>query len=242
MNNKSKALSNSYYMYGKHAVLAAAANDQRHIFHIYCTEDIYDANSVLLEKHKYEIATNEFITKKLGQEQAHQGIIAKVHSIFLDDIHDIDITHQNCKIAILDQVTDGQNIGAIIRNAAAFNISAIIMPSDNSPEEGATIAKTASGALEIVKIVKVTNLKNSMEYLKKQGFWIIGLDGGSKDLLTPQILTGKIVIALGAEGKGLRRLTKETCDYLVKIPMSEKVESLNVSHAAAISFYLTQNI
>jgi 23S rRNA (guanosine2251-2'-O)-methyltransferase len=229
----------SYYMYGKHPVLAALANSNRTIENIFCSQENFNANRALIIKYKYQIVSTDFLNNLLGKDQTHQGIVAKVRWIFSDNLGDIDINKPNSRIVILDQITDPQNIGAIIRSAASFKIDAIIIPTDNSPVENATIAKTASGTLELIKIIKVINLKSTMEYLKKHGFWIIGLDGAAKESISAQLFSEKIAIVLGSEDKGLRRLTKETCDYIAKIPMSSKVESLNVANAAAIVFYLS---
>lgn len=238
-NKHTKSSNNYYYMYGKHAVFAALINPKRHIENIFCTQEIFTTNQALINKHKYQIVTTDYLAKLLGHGVPHQGITAKVASIFSNDINDINFTNNNCRIVILDQITDPQNIGAIVRSAAAFEITAIIIPSDNAPDENAAIAKAASGTLELIKIIKVTNLKTAMERLKKEGFWLIGLDGKASEHLNSKLLTAKIAIALGSEDKGLRRLTKETCDYVVKIPTSSQVESLNVSNAASIIFYLT---
>lgn len=226
-------------MYGRHSVLAALNNPKRYIENIFCTQSVFDKDKELISKYKYKVSTTIFLTKILGQDQNHQGIVAKVGPIFSHNINDIDFTKENCRIAILDQITDSQNIGSIIRSAAGFGIDAIILPSDNSPDENSTIAKVASGTLELIKIIKVTNLRSTMEYLKKEGFWIIGFDSSAKENINKQLFSNKIIIALGAEDHGLRRLTKETCDYIVKIPMSNKVESLNVANSAAIAFYLS---
>lgn len=241
-NYKAKLQDNCYYMYGKHAVLAALANPKRSIENIFCTQEVFNNNQNLISKNKFQVVTNEFFTKILGQNQPHQGIMAKLYSIFSNDFDDIDFQSKNSTIAILDQITDPQNIGAIIRSAAAFQINNIIMPNNNTPNENATIAKAASGTLELVKVIKVTNLRNTMESLKKKGFWIIGLDGKAENNFNKGLITNKTAIVLGSEYTGLRRLTKETCDHLIKIPMSSTVESLNVSNAAAIIFSQLYNI
>ena len=142
------------------------------------------------------------------------------------------------RIVILDQITDPQNIGAIIRSAAAFGITKLILPANNSTDESASIAKAASGCLELVQVAKVANIKTAIETLKRQGFWIVGLDLEGKDNnLNSLSEFNKIAIIIGSEAKGMRRLTNESCDFLIKIPISNKVESLNASNAASIIFH-----
>lgn len=239
MRNKPIISKDHYYLYGKHSVFAALNNPRRFIQTILCTKDIFNSNKALIFNHPYEIVTTDYLTRLLGPNINHQNIAINVKTIFSDNIEDIDLTNPHCKITILDQVTDPQNIGAIIRSAASFGISAIILPADNAPNENAIIAKIASGTLELVQIIKVTNLKRSINYLKKHGFWIIGLDGNASQTLNSKIFFDKMAIILGSEDKGMRRLVKEACDHLGKIPISSKTESLNVSNAAAIAFYLT---
>ena len=230
---------NYYYMYGKHPVLAALNNQDRYIELILCSQEFFNEHQKIISNYKYQIVTDDTLTKTLKQQCNHQGIIAKVLSIFSNNISVLSITDNNTKLVILDQITDPQNIGSIIRSAAAFNIHAIIMPAHHTPDENATIAKAACGALESVKIIKVSNLRQTMETLKTLGFWIIGFDSNATQHPNHNLFSGKIVMIFGAEDTGLRRLTTETCDYLVKIPISKNAESLNVSNAAAIAFYLS---
>ncbi len=241
MKNKIIISKDSLYIYGKHPVFAALNNPKRLIQNILCTEDIFNLNKKLILAHQYQITSSDYLTRLLGPNHNHQNIVVNVKTIFSNRIEDININNPKCKVAILDQITDPQNIGAIIRSAASFDISAIILPADNSPNENATIAKTASGALELVQIIKVTNLRRSMEYLKKHGFWIIGLDSNATQSLNNKIFSDKTAIILGSEDKGIRRLIKENCDHIVKIAISDKMESLNVSNAAAIAFYLASS-
>lgn len=239
----------SYFMYGKHAVKAAILNPKREISRIFCTQDVWNKDHQIISMHPYEILPTEFLTKLLQTNnnslktqyhpQVHQGIIAQTNTIFHNNINTLNLQNQKCKVAILDQVTDPQNIGTIIRSAAALNISAIILPKDNSPDENATIAKAACGALELIDIIKVINLQSTIKYLKDNGFWIIALDGESEAEITPKLLSGKIAMIIGSEEKGARKLTIKNSDYTAKIPMSNKVESLNVANAAAIAFYLS---
>lgn len=228
----------SYYMYGKHAVFAALKNKNRQIKQIFCTSKVWDENQKLFSKFPTEIVQNEFLNKKVGKDQAHQGIIALVESIFLRNITDFKFNEYIDRIVVLDQITDPQNIGAIIRSAAAFGITKLVMPSDNMPDENGSIAKAACGCLELVEIVKVVNLKSSLDKFKKMGFWVVGLDTEGTDDIASNAETDKLVIVIGSEGKGMRRQTREACDFLVKIPIADTVESLNASNAASIVFYI----
>ncbi|WP_341788299.1 MULTISPECIES: 23S rRNA (guanosine(2251)-2'-O)-methyltransferase RlmB [unclassified Rickettsia] len=236
MQNKKLDSKNYYYIYGKHPVFSALNNPKRQIEDILCTQMIFDTNKKLISSKPYKIVNNDVLSKLL-ENQTHQGIAAKVKPIFSYNIEDINIKNPKCKIAILDQITDPQNIGAIIRSAAAFNIDAIILPLDNSPNENGTIAKAACGTLELIKIIKVTNLNSCINYLKKHGFWVIGLTGEANDYFTDKLISDKIALIFGSEDKGMRRLVQENCDHLAKIPISDKVESLNVSNAASIIFH-----
>ena len=239
-NNKKLAAANKgqYYMYGTHAVLAAAKNKSRNIKQIYCLSKHADELKKKIPNIPVEIVQNDFIIKKIGKDQTHQGVVALVNTIFKNGLESVDFRESKAKIAILDQISDPQNIGAIIRSAAAFGIKTIILPNDNTPEENATIAKTACGCLELVDVIKVTYLKNTIDKLKDLGFWIAGLDA-SGDTNTDTLKNiDKIAFIIGSEGKGMRRLTIKSCDFLVKIPISKDVESLNASNAASIIFYL----
>ncbi|HJK86862.1 MAG TPA: 23S rRNA (guanosine(2251)-2'-O)-methyltransferase RlmB [Candidatus Megaira endosymbiont of Nemacystus decipiens] len=243
-SKKSKTLTKTtqYYMYGKHSVLAAIKNPDRVIYKIYCTNSFYKSSKNFLEKQtileKLEIVDNKFIDNKLKINAAHQGIIALVKTKYLNTVEEFQFNTTVDKIAVLDQITDPQNIGTIIRSAAAFGITKVIIPKDNSPDENASIAKTACGCLELVQIANVTNLRQSLAKLKNQGFWVVGMDiNGNQDIKLIKNLE-KIIIIIGSEGKGMRNLTSKSCDYLLNIPISPEVESLNAASAASIIFYL----
>jgi len=227
--------SGNYFMFGKHACLSALSNPKRIIQKIYIT----DENLEFLPKNlsaKVEILNSKEISKLLPNDAIHQGFAFLVTELKNNNLESINFD-DNTKLAILDQVTDPHNLGAILRTAAAFGISGIIIPNDNSPPESAIVAKTACGALELVPIYRVTNISSSINHLKKSNFWVIGLDGDTNETLNRKHFEGKSCIVLGAEGKGMRRLTRENCDAIVKIPIDAKMESLNVSNAASIAFY-----
>lgn len=230
-------MSKNYYIYGKHPSIAALSNPKRKIIDIFCTQEIFSKHKGLIESFKYKITTNQQLSSLLPKDATHQGIVLLVTQIATSSLNSINLSAPNTKLAILDQITDPHNLGAILRSAAAFGITAIIMTNDSSAEESGVVAKTACGALELVPIIRVVNLKSTIDLLKKQGFWIIGLDGFAKEFISQRILSGKVAMVLGAEGAGMRRLTTAACDMLVKIPISESMESLNVSTAASIVFW-----
>ena len=143
----------------------------------------------------------------------------------------------NCHLLILDQVTDPQNIGAVIRSCVAFDTLALIMQDKNAPTETGAMAKAAAGTIEYLPICRVTNLSRAVNRLKEAGFWTVGMDGYAQTTIDKINKNGKIAIIMGSEGKGMRRLVEESCDITVRLPISARVESLNVSTAAAIALY-----
>lgn len=232
-----KKTSITYLMHGKHPVLAAINNNNRVIKTVFCLEQFYNQNKKKLINSNVQIVDTQFLRDKVGKEINHQGVIANVEK--LPKIPTEELLSQNVKdkIIILDQITDPQNIGAIIRSAAAFGASKVVLPENGAPEENATIAKAACGCLELVKFTKVTNINKLITALKKNGYWIVGLDGDGEDRLTEIAQIDKLAIIVGSEGKGLRKLTSEHCDFTVKIPINDNVESLNASCAASIVLY-----
>ncbi|GAB4171117.1 MAG: 23S rRNA (guanosine(2251)-2'-O)-methyltransferase RlmB [Rickettsiaceae bacterium] len=245
MRNRNKPTTQAksqYYIYGTHAVIAAAKNNKREIKKIFCLPKQAEVVRQKTKNCDIEVVQHDFITKKIGHDQPHQGVIALVNTIFKDGIDKLSFNDKKDRVVILDQISDPQNVGAIIRSAASFGIDKIIMPKDNSPDENASIAKAACGCLELVQVAKVTNLQNTIKTLKDKGFWIAGLDARGSEELNNIINIDKVAIIVGSEGKGMRKLTSSSCDFHVKIPISSNVESLNASNAASIIFYLLRNL
>ncbi len=230
------------WVYGRHPVLAALANPERRIFRLMMTQDAADRAAAdlagLPQPPQPEIVPRERIAERLPAGAVHQGFLAAVSPLLdaaLEDI--IAAAGDRAVVLALDQVTDPHNVGAILRSAEAFGAAGVIVTERHAPEETGTLAKAASGALERVPLVRVVNLSRALEQLKAAGFWVLGLDERGDKALADADIDGRLVLALGAEGEGLRRLTLERCDLLVRLPMKGAMPSLNVSNAAAISLY-----
>ncbi len=190
-----------------------------------------------------QMANRKVLDEKSEGEQ-HQGVVARVKpgKIFTEaDLDDIlaaaERKQQAPFLLILDGVTDPHNLGACLRNADAAGVQAIIVPKDNAARVTATVRKVAVGAAESVPLVQVTNLSRTMKALQQMGVWIIGTAGETDNCLYDEKLSGPMALVMGAEGKGMRRLTRENCDQLVKLPMAGSVSSLNVSVATGICLF-----
>jgi len=196
---------------------------------------------------KYGIATqlaNRKVLDEKSEGEQHQGVVARVKAAKalteadLDDI--LQTAEQKNKtpfLLILDGVTDPHNLGACLRNADAAGVQAVIVPKDNAAKITPTVRKVAVGAAETVPLVQVTNLARTMKQLQQMGVWIVGTAGETDTCLYDIKLQGPMALVMGAEGKGMRRLTRETCDQLVKLPMAGSVSSLNVSVATGICLF-----
>ena len=235
---KENANKDQLIIYGRHAVLSALKNPNRHIQKLLISAD----NRPEIEKLNipYSIIDKKEFARILGEDAVHQGF-----ALYCNRLKNYDITDlislaedkEKCHILILDQVTDPQNIGAIIRSCAAFSTLGLVMQDKNSPLESGAMDKAAAGTIEFVPIARVTNLSRAIESLKKAGFWVLGMDGYAKTTIDKINKSGKTAIVMGSEGKGMRRLVEENCDSSVKLPIAPNVESLNVSTAAAITLY-----
>ena len=227
-------------IYGKHAVLAALSNPERKIYKVFCSSENVNELKGVIGNRKLIVADKREMERLLPSEAVYQGIAAVAESLKNTDIDDVCAKaeeKENCTILILDQVTDPQNIGAIVRSCAAFGAEALIVQDKNSPKESGAMLKAAAGTYEKLPVCRVTNISRAIEKLKKSGFWIVGMDGYAKDEVSNLPRGGKLAVIMGSEGKGMRRLVSESCDMLIRLPMSPDVESLNVSNAAAIVLY-----
>ncbi|WP_394037973.1 23S rRNA (guanosine(2251)-2'-O)-methyltransferase RlmB [Xanthobacter albus] len=221
-------------LYGWHTVAEALANPQRHFRKILATENaahrLVEAGFTLPVEP--QIVRPSEIDKLVGADAVHQGLLAEVDHLPSPRLKDIAKTDL---VLVLDQITDPHNVGAIVRSAAAFAVSAIVTTARHSPVATGVLAKSASGGLEHVPICLVQNLARALNELKDNGMLVVGLDSeGAADLEDTQ-LHAPLALVLGAEGKGLRQLTRETCHVLARIDLPGAIKSLNVSNAAALS-------
>lgn len=239
IKNTKSANNNQLIIYGRHAVSAALKNPKRKISKILCTSDVADEIRKI-SKIAPQVVARKDLDKLLGNEAVHQGFAlfcSRLEDITMDELLELAEKKSDCHVLILDQVTDPQNIGAIIRSAVAFDTLALIMQDKNSPLESGAMDKAAAGMTEHLPIVRVVNLARALEQLKQHGFWTIGMDGYAETTIDQLKKGGKNAIVMGSEGKGMRRLIEEGCDVAVRLPISEKTESLNVATAAAIALY-----
>jgi 23S rRNA (guanosine2251-2'-O)-methyltransferase len=223
-------------LYGLHAVRAALANPRRRARRLVATRNAlqrFEEEGLRLPA-ETRVAEPREIDRLLGPDAVHQGA-----ALYADPLPEppIEGILDASLLLVLDQVTDPHNVGAILRSAAAFGVAAVVTTGRHAPAETGVLAKAASGALEHVPFVRVTNLARGLEMLGAAGFERLGLDSEHAEDISRIDVALKTALVLGAEGKGLRRLTRETCDRLVRIPTHGPILSLNVSNAAAVALY-----
>jgi 23S rRNA (guanosine2251-2'-O)-methyltransferase len=228
-------------LWGRHAVLAAIANPERIVRRVWGTREAL-ATLSLPPVLPVTIAEVADLGRLVPGDAPHQGLVIEVDP--LEDIWLGDLLDQgrddDRPLVVLDQVTDPHNVGAILRSAAAFGALGIITQDRHSPPESGTVARAASGALEFVPWVRVVNLARALDEIGEAGFWRIGLTGTATKTLGETLGKTRPALVLGAEGEGMRQNTETHCDELAKLPISPRVESLNVSNAAAIALYAAQ--
>ena len=224
--------------WGRHAVTAALANPERNVRKLWATREAMaqlDIPPVI----PVTFADVADLGRLVPPDAPHQGIVAEVDP--LEEIWLGDLLEQGRDdrrpLVVLDQVTDPHNVGAILRSAAAFDALGIITQDRHAPPESGTVARSASGALELVPWVRVVNLARALDEIAEADFWRVGLAGEATETLADAIGTARIALVMGAEGEGMRHNTREHCDLVARLPISDKVESLNVSNATAIALY-----
>ena len=226
------------WIYGLHAVSAALANPARKSRRLIATRDGAEKILAACPQSQPEKLQRQEIDAILPPGAVHQGVALLADPLDQPALEDIIAgVGERGVIVVLDQVTDPHNIGAVLRSAAAFGALAVVQTERGAPGATGIVAKTASGALEAVPLVTVTNLARALDALQRADFWRIGLDGEAEKTLAGIAPTGRIALVLGAEGKGLRRLTRENCDLLARLPTLPPIASLNVSNAAAVALY-----
>ncbi len=224
-------------IYGWHAVQAALENPARRIRRLLVTPNGARRLEELGIKPAAapEIVRPEVIDRMLPPDAVHQGVLAEADPLPEPALEELAL---DGIVLVLDQITDPHNFGAIVRSAAAFAVSAIVTTARHSPEATGVLAKSASGGLEHVSLVLVQNLARAMNELKARGFLLVGLDESGKTGLADAPLRAPLALVMGAEGKGLRALTRETCDLLARLDLPGQIKSLNVSNAAAIALHI----
>jgi 23S rRNA (guanosine2251-2'-O)-methyltransferase len=232
-------------LFGVHAVEAALANPARKILRLLATENGENrlAGAIRERGVQPERASPRDLDNLLGADTVHQGLMLETEPLeepTLEDLAEAAIT--GGPLVILDHVTDPHNVGAVLRSAAVFGASGLVMTRRHSPPLNGVLAKSASGALELVPVALVQNLARAMADLKAQGIRLVGLDGDAKSAIDDETFAGPSAVVLGAEGKGLRDLTRDTCDTLVRIAAPGPIASLNVSNAAAVALFVASKL
>ena len=232
------------FLYGIHSVEAALGNPRRNLVRLLATENGLSR----LEKHDADLSKVEIVLAEPGQldrfvgrDAVHQGVVIECKPLDAIDGSELFLLAEHKLLLVLDQITDPHNVGAILRSASAFGVGAILTTHRNSAVESGVLAKAASGALEHLPMIDVRNLSKAIGTLNEMGFVTIGLDSAGPDVLEATIAgsNGKpVALVLGAEGKGLREKTRESCLHLARLDMPGAIKSLNVSNAAALSLYI----
>ena len=229
--------SDQRWIWGRHPVEAALANPKRKILRLIFAEGSDHDPELAL---KPEALPKHEITELLPSEAVHQGFAALAEplpKVYLEDVILLTKSKTRATILVLDRITDPHNVGAIMRSASVLGADAVIISDRHAPPVNGTLAKASSGAIETTPLVRVTNVVRAIKLLQKQGFWCVGLDSDAELPLEDLAPSSFQVIALGAEGPGLRRLTRKACDTICKIRTSGPISSLNVSNAAAVALF-----
>ena len=242
----------TFLIVGKHAVTEALKNPNRTVLKVFLTEDSKkklnkdNQDQDLLKKIKILYKTKKELDRLCSKEQiSHQGLIAEVEHLKEANIKDYLKLKENKKNIIfiaLEEVTDPRNIGSIIRSAASFNIDGLIVKERSFPRESKLLYKSSSGSIEHVNIFEVSNISTTLKYLKTKNFWVCGFDKNGKNDFTKHDWKGNNIVLFGSEGFGLKYQTIKNSDFVLKISINEKIESLNISNSAAIVLHHINNL
>jgi 23S rRNA (guanosine2251-2'-O)-methyltransferase len=236
-SHQSHGSANRPRFWGKHAVAAALDNPERKVLRAWATREASEFMQFPKDV-QVTLAEAPDLGRLVPSDAPHQGVVIEVEPLedaWLDDV--LAEAPERAVLLVLDQVTDPHNVGAILRSAAAFGAVGIVTQDRHSPPESGALAKAASGALERVPWVRVVNLARTLEQIGEAGFWRIGLAGEAEADLKSALGPSRVALVLGAEGPGMRQNTREHCDALARLPITDSIESLNVSNAAAVALY-----
>jgi 23S rRNA (guanosine2251-2'-O)-methyltransferase len=236
-SHQSHGSANRPRLWGKHAVAAALDNPARKLLRAWATREAAEFMQFPKDV-PVTLAEAPDLARLVPHDAPHQGVVIEVEPLetaWLDEV--VMDTSERAVLLVLDQVTDPHNVGAILRSAAAFGAIGIVTQDRHSPPESGALAKAASGALERVPWVRVVNLARTLEEIGEAGFWRIGLAGDAEADLKEALGPPRVALVLGAEGAGLRPNTREHCDAIARLPITDAIESLNVSNAAAVALY-----
>lgn len=238
------------WIYGRHTVAAALANPERRWYRLAALPGQGQEARALVEgararrlgeEEPIEVLDHQGFLRILPDGAVHQGLALAVEPLAEPDLENLlrlaDAVAIKTIVVVLDRVSDPQNVGAVLRSAAAFGALAVIVAAHGAPPVSGALAKAASGAIESVPLVHVVNLARALDTLKEVGFWVCGLEEGAPQPLAALDLGPRVAVVLGSEGGGLRRLVRERCDYLARLPTRAKHPTLNLSNAAAIALY-----
>ena len=234
----------SFFIIGQHAVIEALRNPKRKVLRVFLTEESKknihkkSPNKNLLNDVKVYFKTKKELDKYSTRENLqHQGYVAEIEHLQKPILKEYIKEKNEMTLICLDGVTDPRNIGSLIRSAAAFNINGVIIKERNFPSESKILYKAASGAIEYINIFEVSNINSTLKNLKEKNFWVYGFDGNGKKDFSDIEWKGNNILLFGSEGSGMHKHTSKYADFLVKIEINEKIESLNISNSAAIVFH-----
>ena len=238
----------SFFIVGQHAVIEALRNPKRKVLRVFLTEESKknihrkNPNKNILEDVKVYFKSKKELDKYTSKEQLkHNGYVAEIEHLEQQDLKQFIKDKNNLTFVCLDEVTDPRNIGSLIRSAASFDINGLIIKERHFPKDSKLMYKSASGCMEHVNIFQVSNVNSTLKNLREKNFWVYGLDANGDKDFTHIVWEGNKILLFGSEGSGIHKHTRKYTDYLIKITINKKVESLNISNSAAIVFHHIKN-